>query len=423
MLPSCVIIRYKMAIKTTPLSDTEVRSAKPKDKQFSLYDGDGLELRISPAGSKRWMFRYKRPHLNTPNVIKIGNYPETSLAAARRTRTEYRELLERGFDPQKHVEQQSDAKRRELSTTLADVAEKWFTVKFSKVSDRHAFNIRRGFELYLFPALGKYPVTDLTAPLVIDILKPLEAADKTETLSRICQRMNELMVWCVNTGIIHHNPLAGIKAAFVTAKPQNMPTIKPEQLPELMKALSFAQIRILTRCLIEWQLHTMVRPAEAAGARWDEIDREQMLWCIPADRMKQKREHRVPLTEQTLAILDHMQPISGRSPFIFPSERNPGKPTNSETANRALQRMGYKGILVSHGLRALASTTLNEQGFDKDVIEAALAHQDKNQVRAAYNRATYLDRRRVLMQWWSSHIEEAATGKMVMAGKRGLKAV
>lgn len=412
-----------MAIKTTPLSDTEVRSAKPKDKQFSLYDGDGLELRISPAGSKRWMFRYKRPHLNTPNVIKIGNYPETSLAAARKIRTEYRELLERGVDPQKHAEQQSDAKRRELSTTLADVAEKWFTVKFSKVSDRHAFNIRRGFELYLFPALGKYPVTDLTAPLVIEILKPLEAADKAETLSRICQRLNELMVWCVNTGIIHHNPLAGIKAAFVTAKPQNMPTIKPEQLPELMKALSFAQIRILTRCLIEWQLHTMVRPAEAAGARWDEIDREQMLWCIPADRMKQKREHRVPLTEQTLAILDHMQPISGRSPFIFPSERNTGKPSNSETANRALQRMGYKGILVSHGLRALASTTLNEQGFDKDVIEAALAHQDKNQVRAAYNRATYLDRRRVLMQWWSKHIEEAATGKMVIAGKRGLKAV
>lgn len=412
-----------MAIKTTPLSDTEVRSAKPKEKQYSLYDGDGLELRISPAGSKRWMLRYKRPHLNKPNVIKIGNYPETSLANARKIRAEYRELLDRNIDPQTHAEQQSEAKRRELSTTLADVAEKWFTVKFSKVSERHAFNIRRSFESHLFPDLGKRAVTDLTAPLVIETLKPLEAADKAETLSRVCQRLNELMTWCVNTGFLQHNPLAGIKAAFITAKPENMPTLKPEQLPELMKALSFAQIRIQTRCLIEWQLHTMVRPSEAAGARWDEIDREQMLWCIPAERMKQKREHKVPLTDQTLALLDFMQPISGRTPFIFPSERNPGRPTHSETANRALQRMGYKGILVSHGLRALASTTLNEQGFDHDVIEAALAHQDKNQVRAAYNRATYLERRRKLMEWWSGHIEEAATGKMIIAGKRGLKAV
>lgn len=412
-----------MAIKTTPLSDTEVRTAKPREKQYSLYDGDGLELRISPAGSKRWMFRYKRPHLNTANVIKIGNYPETSLANARKIRAQYRELLDRGIDPQKHAEQESEAKKRELSTTLFDVAHKWFAVKFSKVSARHAFNIQRSFETHLFPALGKRPVSDLTAPLVIETLAPLEAADKAETLSRICQRLNELMTWCVNTGILQHNPLAGIKAAFVTAKPQNMPTLKPEQLPELMKALSFAQIRIQTRCLIEWQLHTMVRPSEAAGARWDEIDRNEMLWCIPAERMKQKREHKVPLTEQTLAILDYMQAISGRSSFIFPSERNQGKPTHSETANRALQRMGYKGILVSHGLRALASTTLNEQGFDHDVIEAALAHQDKNQVRAAYNRATYLDRRRVLMAWWSNHIEEAATGKMVLSGKKSLKAI
>lgn len=412
-----------MAIKTTPLSDTEVRSAKPREKQYSLYDGEGLELRVSPAGSKRWMFRYKRPHIKTPNVIKIGNYPETTLAAARKVRSEYRELLDKNIDPQKHVEKQNNEKRRELSTTLADVAEKYFIVKFSKVSDRHAFNIRRSFELYLFPELSHFPVSDLTASLVIETLKPLEAADKAETLSRVCQRLNELMTWCVNTGILQHNPLAGIKAAFITAKPENMPTIKPEQLPELMKALSFAQIRIQTRCLIEWQLHTMVRPSEAAGAMWDEIDTNKMLWIIPADRMKQKREHQVPLTPQTLSLLEFMKPISGNSKYIFPSERNKGQPTHSETANRALQRMGYKGILVSHGLRALASTTLNEQGFDHDVIEAALAHQDKNQVRAAYNRATYLERRRKLMTWWSSHIEEAATGKMNISGIRNIRSL
>lgn len=412
-----------MARKTTPLSDTEVRSAKAKDKLYSLYDGEGLELRISAAGNKSWLFRYVRPHLKKANYIKIGNYPETSLAQARKSRAEYRELLAKDIDPQKWLDSKNDRRRKEISTTLADVAEKWFVIKFSQVSERHAANIKNSFKTHLFPTLGNWPVNELTAPVVIEQLKPLEAAGKSETVTRVCQRLNELMTWCVNTGILQHNSLAGIKAAFVSAKATNMPTIKPERLPELMKALSYAQIRIMTRCLIEWQLHTMVRPSEASGARWDEIDMSEMLWTIPDSRMKQKREHQVPLTPQTLALLDFMKPISGKSEYIFPSERNRGQPTHSETANRALQRMGYAGVLVSHGLRALASTTLNEQGFDHDVIEAALAHQDKNQVRSAYNRATYIERRRKLMEWWSSHIEEAATGKMLLAGKNGLKAI
>ncbi|PKM17532.1 MAG: integrase [Gammaproteobacteria bacterium HGW-Gammaproteobacteria-15] len=412
-----------MARKTTPLSDTEVRSAKPKDKLYSLYDGDGLELRITPAGNKSWLFRYNRPHVKNSNYLKIGSYPETSLAVARKARAEYRELLDRDIDPQKWLDAQSDKRRREISTTLQDVAKKWFAVKFAGISERHAFTVQRSFEAHLFPTLGSWPVSELTAPVVIEELKPLEAAGKSETITRLCQRLNELMTWCVNTGILQHNPLAGIKAAFASAKATNMPTIKPEQLPELMKALSYAQIRIMTRCLIEWQLHTMVRPSEAAGARWDEIQLDNMLWVIPGERMKQKREHQVPLTPQTVALLEFIKPITGRSPYIFASDRNPGLPTHSETANRALQRMGYTGVLVSHGLRALASTTLNERGFDDDVIEAALAHQDKNQVRSAYNRATYLERRRKLMEWWSNHIEEAATGKMAFSGKKGLKAV
>ncbi|MBV2127906.1 integrase domain-containing protein [Arsukibacterium indicum] len=412
-----------MAIKTNPLSDTEVRSAKPKDKLYSLYDGDGLELRITKAGSKSWLFRYKRPHIGKTNYIKIGSYPETSLAQARKLRSEYRELLEKDVDPQKWIDDQAGRRRREVSTTLKNVAEKWFAVKFTSVSERHSLNISRSFETHLFPKLGHCPVGDLTAPDVIDVLSPLDAAGRSETITRLCQRLNELMTWCVNTGILKHNPLAGIKAAFASKKPTKMPTIKPEQLPELMKALSFAQIRVMTRCLIEWQLHTMVRPSEAAQARWDEIDLQQMLWTIPPERMKQKREHQVPLTPQTMALLDFIKPISGRSEYLFPSEHNPGQPTHSETANRALQRMGYAGVLVSHGLRALASTTLNERGFDADIIEAALAHQDRNQVRSAYNRATYLERRRKLMEWWSDHIEEAATGKMVMGGKKGLKVV
>ena len=159
-----------------------------------------------------------------------------------------------------------------------------------------------------------------------------------------------------------------------------------------------------------------VRPSEAAGARWDEIDIEAELWTIPEERMKKKRSHTVPLTPQALALLEVIRPLNGRSEYIFRGDRQFNKPTNSSTANMALKRMGYKDILVAHGLRALASTTLNEQGFDPDLIEACLAHVDKNEVRAAYNRAEYIERRREVMCWWSSHIEKAAEGNLSLAG-------
>ena len=201
-----------------------------------------------------------------------------------------------------------------------------------------------------------------------------------------------------------------------------MPTLTPDQLPELMKTISYASIKIVTRCLIEWQLHTMVRPSEAAGAKWSEIDLDNNQWLIPAERMKKKRDHTVPLTKQTIELLERLQPISGHREYLFPADRDPKKHANESTANAALKRMGYHKKLVAHGMRALASTTLNEQGFDGDVIEAALAHVDKNEVRRAYNRAEYIERRRKLMYWWSENIEQAQTGELNKSNK-GLKAV
>jgi integrase len=190
-----------------------------------------------------------------------------------------------------------------------------------------------------------------------------------------------------------------------------------------MAALSKASIKLTTRCLIEWQLHTMVRPSEAAGTRWDEIDFDKGLWDIPKERMKQKKAHVVPLTPQCINLLKLMQPISSRSEFVFPSDRNYKTHTNPQTANMALKRMGFDKQLVAHGLRSLASTALNEQGFDADVIEAALAHTGKNEVRNAYNRTNYLERRKPLMLWWSDYIDEAASGNVSLAGKKGLKMV
>lgn len=202
-----------------------------------------------------------------------------------------------------------------------------------------------------------------------------------------------------------------------------MAALKPAELPELMRAIANASIKRTTRCLLEWQLHTMTRPSEASGAKWNEIDIDEKVWIIPAERMKKHREHRIPLTEQAIELLDVMKPISGHRVFVFPSDRNPKKPCNSQTANMALKRMGFAGRLVSHGLRSLASTTLNEQGFEADLIEAALAHVDDNQVRNAYNRTDYLERRIPMMCWWSWHIGEAAKGSLSVTSTKQIKVI
>jgi len=412
-----------MARTTKPLTNTEVKQAKPKEKVYTLSDGGGLQLRLKPNGSKLWLFDYLRPYTKKRTSLSFGSYPTISLAEARSKRNDAKELLAKDIDPKEHRDETSRLNDIAHNNTLEHIAKKWLEVKKATVSENHATDTWRSLELHIFPSLGKVPIHKITAIKTIEVIEPIAAKGSLETVKRLCQRLNEIMIYATNTGIIPSNPLTGISKAFQLPVKQHLPTLTPEQLPLLMTALSRASIKLTTRCLIEWQLHTMVRPSEAAGTRWDEIDLEKGLWDIPIERMKQKKPHIVPLTAQCIELLEVMRPISSRSDFVFPSDRNPKSPTNSQTANMALKRMGFDKQLVAHGLRSLASTALNEQGFDADVIEAALAHTGKNEVRNAYNRTNYLERRKPIMQWWSDYIEKAATGNMSMTGKKGLKIV
>jgi integrase len=404
-----------MAKITKPLTNTEVKQAKAKEKPFKLFDGAGLVLKVRANGSKSWLCMYKQPFFKKRTELVFGMYPNISLSDARELRAKANELLAKDIDPKEYKEDLARQQQEKLSNTFEQVAANWFQVKKTEVSPDHAKDLWRSLEIHIFPALGKHPISKITAPLTIDVIKPIAAKGSLETVKRLTQRLNEIMNYAVNTGLIHASPLTGIKAAFKKPEKQNMPTLAPDQLPELMKAISYASIKIVTRCLIEWQLHTMVRPSEAAGAKWSEIDLENKQWLIPAERMKKKREHTVPLTKQSIELLERLKPISGHREYLFPADREPKKHTNEQTANAALKRMGFHKKLVAHGMRALASTTLNEQGFDGDVIESALAHVDKNEVRRAYNRSEYLERRRVLMCWWSGHIEQAKWNKSTMS--------
>lgn len=396
-----------MARTTRPLSDTEIKKARPKDKEYNLADGGGLQLRMRPSGAKLWLFNYSRPYTKKRANLSLGSYPDVTLADAKKEAAQARELLTKDIDPQEHRSETIMSEKAELENTFEFVAAKWMEVKRTQVTRDYGDDIWRSLENHLFKELGKRPIRKLKAPMVIEVLNPIAAKGNLETIKRLCQRVNEIMIYATNVGFIDANPLAGIKEAFSSPKKKHMLTLKPEELPELMKAIHSASIKKVTRYLIEWQLHTMVRPSEAAGARWEEIDWKEKLWNIPGERMKKKKPHSVPLSSQMLIILEDIKPISGSLEYIFPADRDRRKHTNAQTANSALKRMGFEKRLVSHGLRALASTTLNENDFNYDAVEAALAHSDSNEVRAAYNRATYLQQRREMMQWWSDHIDEA----------------
>lgn len=396
---------------TKPLTDTQVRLAKPKPKEYTLGDGNNLFLRVKPNGTRSWIFNYYRPTTGKRANLSLGQYPAVSLADARHLRQEQQTLLGKGLDPAVFRVEQRRQSQRASANTFKHVSENWLQIKRSKVSSDYADDIERSLEKHIYPSLGRVPIHLVNPQDVISELRPIAARGALETVKRLCQRLNEIMDFAMISGHIPANPLNGINKAFAAPRRQNLPSLQPDELPELLSRVACANIKISTRSLIEWQLHTMTRPAEAAGTCWSEIDLDKALWTIPADRMKRRKAHTIPLSPQALAILERMRPISGHRHHVFPGDRNPRTHTNSQTANMALKRMGYAGRLVAHGLRSLASTTLNEQAFDPDLIETALAHTDRNEVRAAYNRAEYLERRHKMMCWWSNHIEDIEFGR------------
>ncbi|WP_233966233.1 integrase domain-containing protein [Pectobacterium polaris] len=393
-----------MARTTRPLTHTEVQKAKATDKDLTLHDGNGLFLLVKTTGKKLWRFRYQKPITGQRTMIGFGAYPALSLADARAMRDEKLSLLAKGIDPQQKVAKEEEEAQIAVESIFINVARSWFALKQTNVSADHAKDIWRSLEKDVLPTIENIPVQDIKARTLIQALEPIKARGALETVRRLVQRINEIMVYAVNTGLIDANPASGIGMAFERPKKQHMPTIRPEELPKLMRTIAMSNLSIPTRCLLEWQLLTLIRPAEASATAWAEIDIEKRTWSIPAERMKAKRDHIVPLSDQALELLDIMRPISGNREHVFPSRNNPKKPMNSQTANAALKRIGYAGKLVAHGLRSIASTAMNEAGFNPDVIEASLAHCDKNEVRRAYNRSTYLEQRKELMDWWGIRV-------------------
>lgn len=391
----------------TKLTDTEIKKAKPTEKEFTLWDGDGLFLRIKPSGKKIWHLGYTVPLTKKRAKMSLGFYPYLTAL-----RDEYLSLLAQGIDPQSHNEQKAQALKDATEHTFQTVAKKWLDekIKTSGISQDHAKDIWRSLERNIFPTLGDIPIKEIRPKMLKQHLDPIEQRGVLETLRRIISRLNEIFRYAATEELIEFNPADNLTQRFSKPKKQNMPALPPSELPRFIVALANASIRLETRLLIEWQLLTWVRPGEAVRARWTDIDEENRFWNIPAEFMKMKRPHKVPLSKEAMRILESMKPISGHREWVFPSIKAPLSHMHEQTANAAIIRMGFGGELVAHGMRSIARTAAEESSkFRTEVLEAALAHSKKDEIIAAYNRAEYLTERVELMQWWSNFIQEKNT--------------
>lgn len=383
------------------LSDVKIRSAKPADKPYKLTDGCGLHLLVAPTGRKTWRVRYN--YLRKEQTFTIGPYPLFSLAEARKGRDDVHKLLAQGIDPNQNRRDIVTKKEQSNLNTFEAIARRWHDVR--RGTEVHKTRSLRRLELYAFPRLGSRPIQDITT---MDIVLCLEAVEKRgilETAHRIKHLIQQVFRYAVRRGQIVHNPASDLRDILAFPKQNHYACIPPAELPDLLYAIENYSTG-LTKLAIKLMAHTFVRTNELIGAKWDEFDWDRAEWRVPAERMKMKRPHSVPLARQALALLEEIKAITGRRVYVFHSGAAKEKHLSNGTILKALKIMGYQGRMTGHGFRALASTILNEQRkYHPDVIEKQLAHTDQNQVRAAYNRADYLMERKVMMQDWADFLE------------------
>lgn len=392
------------------LNISTIRSAKPKAKPYKLSDGKGLFLLVNRNGSKWWRFSYR--FNGKQKTLSMGVFPDTGLAEARRKVNQARELLASDKDP---AEKRKERKaKKKGADSFETIARQWLNTQSNEWSASHTKSVVVSLEQNIFPELGHEPIKDITPLRLLSVLRQIESRGALEMLKKIRQRCNAIFVYAKIHGLIESNPAEGLSQALQKHKPQNYNSISLKELPELINALNSYPLEPTTKAGLQLALYTFQRTNEIRGAQWHEFDLDAGLWTIPAERMKMKREHIVPLSKQVINILKDLHPITGHYPFVFASSHKPQTQPFSENAMLyALYRMGFHGRMTVHGFRHLASTTLNELGYDSRHVEKQLSHEDKNEVRGTYNKALYLPARIKMMQEWADFVDNAHTGKVI----------
>jgi len=399
---------------TNLLSAAECKSATSNGAGIrKLHDGDGLYLWVYLDGRKYWRMRYWQA--DKEKSLSVGVYPKITLSDARKKRDELRKQLQADLDPS--AERKATNLRKKLANVnpFEAVALEWYNKQLHTWVEHHASDVKRRLESNIFPTLGKRPIDQINALELLETIRKIEARGAYDLAHRVLQVCGQVFRYGIATGRCTRNLSTDLRGALTPHVMQHQSAVRPEELPDLMRAIAKYDETgdKQTRLALQLLAQTFVRTNELIGAEWTEFDLDNALWIIPAGRMKMKTEHVVPLARQALAILAELKEISGGSRFVFPG-RNRDKPISNNTMLFALYRMGYKGKMTGHGFRAVASTILNETGFKPDVIERQLAHCERNEVRGAYNRAEYLPERIRMMQHWADYLDSVEAGAKVV---------
>lgn len=401
------MLNAKKGDATMKLKDLTCKNAEPREKFYRLTDGEGLYLEVMPNGSKYWRYRYRFD--GKEKRLALGVYPDVGLKEAREKRYQARKLLDNHVDPSAKKKLDRIQRRLESANTFEKVAREWHEAKKGDWQPRYACTIINRLETDVFPEIGSLPIAEIKPLVLIDMVRKIERRGAFETTRRAVQYCSQIMKYATATGLAERDFTQDIKYAMQSRKVVHHPAIDVRELPYLITALDQNKARMYepTQLAVKLMLLTFVRTNELIKAKWDEFDFEGNSWVIPAERMKMRKAHIVPLSRQSVELLERLKEYNRNRDWVFASYVKPKQHMSNNTILTALYRMGYKGKMTGHGFRALALTTLIEKlNYPFDVADAQLAHSKKHSLGAAYDRAQYLEQRKVMMQDWADYIDK-----------------
>ena len=387
------------------LKDVELRKLKARAKPYKVHDGDGMHLLVHPNGGMYWQLKYR--FLGKPKTHSMGVYPEVSLKEARDKRTEARKLIRSGIDPSAERKRTKQLALAESESSLKTISTEWLDGRRKIWTSRHAAKVLRMLEDDIFPPLGARAIADVTPTELLTALRKIEGRDAFYTAHRTQQIVGQIFRYAVASGRAGRDITSDLRGALQPVKSNNYARLSANELPAFLQALSGYDGERQTQNAVMLLMLTFVRSGELRGARWVELDLVKAEWRIPAERMKMRVEHIVPLSRQAVELFRAQQQVTGSFEHVFPNRNRPRACMSENTIIYAIYRLGYHSRTTAHGFRGTASTILHESGFESDVVERKLAHGDRNAVRASYNHAAYLPARREMMQWWADYIEQA----------------
>jgi len=414
-----------MPKRVPPLTQVQIRAARPKDRPYKLADGGGLYLEVMPTGGKLWRMKYRQQD-GRENRLSFGAFPAVSLADARGKRDSARQLMALGIDPGRARDDQERQARMAAENTFEQVAREWHRTMLGQWQPKTASDILHRFELDVFPVIGQLPVAAVQARDVLDAIRAVERRGALEIASRLTANCSRVFRFAMRCGMAERNPAEHLREVLAPKEQGHFAAIGPEGLPAFLRSLYANEgcMGMPTRVAMRLMLLVFVRTSELIETPWTEINLEKGEWVIPWRRMKRgkrrinpdKTDHHVCLPRQALAILHELHRLTGGGTYLFPNQRDPKRPISNNTLLKALERMGYKGDMTGHGFRSLAMSTLKERlGYRHEVVDRQLAHAQKDKLESAYDRAKYLEERRAMMQRWADYIDEVAVAALKQA--------